>query len=162
MSLVSRFGALAFGVAAVVIAIDQAVKAWVIGAAHLALGSPVPIWGPIRLTLVENGGVSFGLFQSDAAWTRWALAAFSLVVAVGLGLWVRRTDKPFSAVAVGVIIGGAVGNLIDRVRHGVVIDFIDVTALYFPWVFNVADSAITIGIVLLLVEGFLPPRQTAQ
>jgi signal peptidase II len=138
------------------------VKAWIIGPAHLTLGGPAPIWGPLRLTLVENGGVSFGLFQSDAPWTRWALAAFSLVVAVALALWVRRAAKPFSGVAVGLIIGGAVGNLIDRVRHGVVIDFIDVTALYFPWVFNVADSAITIGIVLLLAEGFLAPRQTAH
>jgi signal peptidase II len=68
-------------------------------------------------------------------------------------------QKPFTALALGLIIGGAVGNLIDRVRHGVVIDFVDVTALYFPWVFNVADSAITIGILLLLAESFMSPRQ---
>jgi signal peptidase II len=161
MSLISRSGALAFGLAAAVVAIDQAVKAWIIDGARLALGSPVPIWGPIRLTLVENGGVSFGLFQSDAPWTRWALAAFSLIVAVSLALWVRKAAKPFSAVAIGLIIGGAVGNLIDRIHHGLVIDFIDLTALYFPWVFNIADSAITIGIVLLLADGFFAPRQTA-
>jgi signal peptidase II len=162
MSLVTRPAAFAYGLAVAVVAADQAVKAWVLGGAGLTLGAPAPIWGPLRLTLVENQGVSFGLFQSDAPWTRWALAGFSLIVAVALGIWVRRVQKPFTALALGLIIGGAVGNLVDRVRHGVVIDFVDVTALYFPWVFNVADSAITIGILLLLAESFLGPRQTAS
>ncbi|HEY2179002.1 MAG TPA: signal peptidase II [Caulobacteraceae bacterium] len=161
MRVVTGPGALAYGLAAAVVAVDQAVKAWIVGVAHLALGEPQPIWGPLRLTLVENRGVSFGLFQSDAPWTRWALAGFSLLVAVALGIWVRRAERRFSAVAIGLIIGGAVGNLIDRIRLGVVVDFVDVTALMFPWVFNVADSAITAGIALLLAESFLAPRQTA-
>ena len=162
MRLITPAAALAYGLAAIVVIADQAVKAWILGPARLILGAPTPIWGPLRLTLVQNGGVSFGLFQSDAPWTRWALAAFSLIVAVALAVWVRRVAKPFTAVAIGLIIGGAVGNLIDRVRHGVVVDFVDVTALHFPWVFNVADSAITIGIVMLLVESFVVPRQTAR
>lgn len=162
MRLITPAAALAYGLTAIVVAADQAVKAWILGPARLTLGAPTPIWGPLRLTLVQNGGVSFGLFQSDAPWTRWALAAFSLIVAVALAVWVRRVAKPFTAVAIGLIIGGAVGNLIDRVRHGVVVDFVDVTALHFPWVFNVADSAITIGIVMLLAESFLAPRQTAR
>jgi signal peptidase II len=111
--------------------------------------------------LVENPGVSFGMFQNDSNWARWLLAAFSLTVAGALGLWVRRAEKAFTGLAIGLIIGGAIGNLIDRVRNGVVVDFVDVTALYFPWVFNVADSAISIGIVLLLVESFLQPRAGA-
>lgn len=153
MNLVSRAGFLAYGLAVTVVAVDQAVKAWVLGGLHLARGIPRPVWGPLRLTLVENPGVSFGLFQSDASWTRWALAAFSLIVAIALAFWARRADKPYTGLAFGLIIGGAVGNFIDRVRIGVVIDFVDVTALYFPWVFNVADSAITVGILLLLAEG---------
>jgi signal peptidase II len=161
MSLVTRSGAFAYGLAAAVVVLDQAVKAWIVGGLHLALGVPVPVWGPLRLTLVENPGVSFGLFQSDAPWTRWVLAAFSLVVAVGLGVWVRRAEKPFTGLALGLIIGGAVGNLVDRVRIGVVEDFVDVTALYFPWVFNVADSAITVGVILLLAESFFTPRRAA-
>ncbi|HXV01497.1 MAG TPA: signal peptidase II [Caulobacteraceae bacterium] len=161
MKAVSGPGTLAYGLAAAVVALDQAVKAWIVGAAHLELGAPRPIWGPVRLTLVENRGVSFGLFQSDASWTRWALAGFSLLVAVALGVWVRRAERSFSGLAIGLIIGGAVGNLIDRIRLGVVVDFVDVTALYFPWVFNLADGAITVGIALLLAEGFLAPRQTA-
>jgi signal peptidase II len=161
MSLVSRSGALAYGLAVAVIAIDQSVKAWIVGGLRLAMGVPLPVWGPVRLTLVENTGVSFGLFQSDESWTRWALAGFSLVVAVVLGYWVRRAEKPFTGLALGLIIGGALGNFIDRVRTGEVVDFVDVTALYFPWVFNVADSAITVGIALLLAESFLQPRAGA-
>ena len=161
MSMVSRSGALAYGLAAAVIAVDQAVKAWILGGLRLTLGEPTPVWGPVRLTLVENRGVSFGLFSSDAPWTRWALVAFSLIIAVALGLWVRRAEKRFTGVALGLVIGGALGNAVDRIRDGVVVDFLDVTALHFPWVFNVADSAISIGIALLLVESFLAPRQTA-
>jgi signal peptidase II len=158
MRLVSRSGAFAYGLAAAVVVLDQAIKAWVLGDLGLQIGDPRPIWGPLRLTLVENPGVSFGLFQSDAPWTRWALAGFSLVVAIGLALWARRAEKPFTGLALGLIVGGAIGNFIDRVRTGVVVDFVDVTALYFPWVFNLADSAISVGIVLLLAEGLFQPR----
>jgi signal peptidase II len=162
MSPVSRAGALAYGLAVTVVALDQAVKAWVLGGLRLATGIPRPVWGPLRLTLVENPGVSFGLFQSDASWTRWALAAFSLGVAIALAFWARRADKPYTGLALGLVIGGAVGNFVDRVRNGVVVDFVDVTALYFPWVFNVADSAITVGILLLLAEGLFQRRPGAS
>jgi signal peptidase II len=101
------------------------------------------------------------LFQNDSSWARWSLAGFSLIVAVVLGVWVRRAGKAFTGMALGLIIGGAIGNLIDRVRNGVVVDFVDVTALYFPWIFNVADSAISVGIALLLIESFLQPRASA-
>jgi len=161
MSLVSRAGALAYGLAAFVVIADQAVKSWVVNGLHLMLGDPRPVWGPLRLTLVENAGVSFGLFQSDASWTRWALAAFALAVAVALALWVRRAAKTFTGVALGLVIGGALGNFADRVRFGTVVDFVDVTALHFPWVFNLADSAITIGIILLLAESLLQPKPAA-
>ncbi|MEO8811568.1 MAG: signal peptidase II [Caulobacteraceae bacterium] len=149
---------LAYGVAGAVIGADQLVKRWIVHGLGLALGRSMVLIGPVHLTLVENRGVSFGLFQSDAPWTRWALAAFSGVVAVALAVWARRAEKPLAAVAIGLIVGGATGNLIDRVRFGAVTDFIDVQRLFFPWVFNVADSAITIGIVLLLAESLLAPK----
>ncbi len=161
MRAVSGPGWMAYGLAGATILVDQVVKAWIVDGAHLAPGLSQPVWGPLRLTLVENRGVSFGLFQSDAAWTRWALAGFSLIVAVSLGLWARRADRRLTAVAVGLIMGGAVGNLIDRARFGAVVDFVDVQALHFPWVFNVADSAITVGILLLMAESFLAPRLKA-
>jgi signal peptidase II len=152
MKLVTRNGAFAYGIAATIVVLDQWSKAFVLGGLRLSYGEPIPVWGPLRLTLVENRGISFGLFQSDADWMRWALPAFSLTVAAVLAAIVRRAGKTYSAVALGLIIGGALGNFIDRVREGVVVDFVDVTALYFPWVFNLADSAITVGIVLLLAE----------
>jgi signal peptidase II len=101
------------------------------------------------------------LYSSDAPWTRWALVAFSLIVAGALGLWVRRAEKRFTGLALGLIIGGALGNAVDRIRDGVVVDFLDVTALRFPWVFNVADSGVSIGAVLLVWDTFLAPRKRA-
>lgn len=158
MTGVTRWGALAYGLSVVVVVADQALKAWIVGAWRLVPGLPVDVWGPLRLTLVQNTGVSFGLLHDEGAWTRWALAGFSLVVAVGLAVWARRAERPAAGLALGLIMGGAVGNLIDRVRLGQVLDFVDVTRLHFPWVFNLADSAITVGIALLLAENLLAPR----
>ncbi|MGI8841332.1 MAG: signal peptidase II [Caulobacteraceae bacterium] len=157
MTRISRPAWLAYGLAIAVVIVDQAAKT-AVGALHLVPGLSLDVWGPLRLTLVENTGVSFGLFHGEATWTRWGLAGFSLAVAVVLAGWVRRAMRPLTALAVGLIMGGAVGNLIDRVRYGSVVDFIDVTRLHFPWVFNVGDSAITVGIVLLLAENLLAPR----
>ena len=155
MNATLRRGGLAYGLAIFVIVVDQAVKYWMIDGLGLVGGFSRDVWGPLRLTLVENQGVSFGLFQSSAPWTRWALAAFSLAVAIGLGVWARRAEKPLTELAVGLIIGGALGNFIDRVLRGSVVDFVDVQSLHFPWIFNVADSAITVGIALLMVESLM-------
>jgi len=157
---ITGVGWLAYGLAIGVIAIDQAVKAWIVGGLRLVPGLPMAVWGPLRFTLVENRGVSYGFFTSAASWAPWALAGFSLLVAIGLALWVRRAEKAILGLSLGLIIGGAVGNLIDRVRQGAVIDFIDVQSLHFPWVFNLADSAITVGIVMLIVDSLLAPRQS--
>jgi signal peptidase II len=77
-----------------------------------------------------------------------------------LAVWVRATERPLFAVAVGLVMGGAVGNVIDRIRFGAVTDFIDASALHFPWIFNIADSAITIGICLLLLDMLRQDNQT--
>ncbi|MGH6991771.1 MAG: signal peptidase II, partial [Caulobacteraceae bacterium] len=137
---------------------DQIVKHWLTSSFHLAWRGVVEVWGPFQLHLVWNRGVSFGLFGSDAGWTRWALVAFSAAVAIGLGVWARRTHRLSTAIAVGLLMGGAIGNLIDRLRNGAVMDFIDATRIYFPWVFNIADSAITVGIIVLLIDSAFPPR----
>ena len=158
MTRITRWGWLAYGLAVMIVALDQAAKGWIVGGLHLIPGLSLDVWGPLRLTLVRNTGVSFGLFHGDASWTRWALAGFSLAVAVVLAVWARRVARSLTALSVGLIMGGAVGNLIDRVRYGSVVDFIDVTRLHFPWVFNVGDSAITVGILLLLAENLLSPR----
>ena len=149
---------IAYGLAAAIIVVDQISKYWILSLG-LQVGQPNPVLPFFDLTLVYNRGVSFGLFQSPEGQEtiRWILAAFSLVVAIGLIVWVRKVVKPLTAIAIGMIIGGALGNLIDRVQYGAVVDFLDFSGLYFPWVFNVADSGITIGVVLLLAETLLTP-----
>jgi signal peptidase II len=159
MKGVTKPGWLAFGLAIVVIVLDQTVKHWVVDTLGLAVGEPRPMVWPLSFTLVRNDGISFGFFQTHAPWTRWALAAFSLLVSVALALWVRRADRMVTGTAVGLILGGALGNLIDRVRIGAVVDFVDVHPLMFPWIFNIADSGITVGVVILLAENLLMSRK---
>ena len=148
----TRLGRRALILAAAVIVADQAVKWWILSGLNLPLVGSRQVAGPFYLSMVWNAGVSFGFLRAEHDLVRWLLAAFSISVAVVLALWVRRAERPLFATAVGLVIGGAVGNVIDRVRFGAVADFIDVSRLYFPWVFNVADSAISIGICLLLID----------
>lgn len=157
-------GPMAFTLALAVIVTDQISKFWILGSVFPAACQPfvatpayytpcsIPVFGPLNLSMVWNQGVSFGLFRGEADWVRWVLVAFSLCVAVALGVWARKVDRPLLGAAIGLIMGGAIGNLIDRVRLGAVADFLDLQALYFPWVFNIADSAITVGVVLLLLD----------
>ena len=140
---------------------DQALKYWVLEVFHLPERVSAEIAGPFELTMVWNKGVSFGVLNIDADWTRWPLSAFSLIVAAGLAVWAWRVDRALLAIAVGLIIGGAIGNAIDRVRLGAVTDFIHVTWSWFPWVFNLADSAISVGSVLLIWDLFLAPKKRA-
>lgn len=148
----TRLGGVAFGLAAGVIVIDQAVKAWVLNGLGLQSLGSVPFLGPIRLTMVWNQGVSFGLLRADHDLARWALTGFSLVVALVLAWWARNATRPLMGWGLGLVMGGAIGNAIDRFRFGAVVDFVDVTQLMFPWVFNVADSAICVGVACLLLD----------
>lgn len=156
---VTRFGWLAYGLGVTVIALDQAVKFWVLYVFNLPARLTEPVIGPFSLTMVMNRGVSFGLLTADQELTRWALSAFSLIVAGALAWWARRADRPLMAIALGLIIGGAIGNAIDRVRFGAVVDFLDFSRMMFPWVFNVADSGITIGVALLLLDSLFGDRR---
>jgi signal peptidase II len=152
---VTRLGLYAYLLAAVVLVLDQISKLWVLNGLHLADRGQIPVLPFFRLTMVMNQGVSFGLLRADGPVGRWLLVAAALAVVVGLIAWVRRADRLLFAAALGLIIGGALGNnLIDRARIGQVVDFLDFSGLDFPWVFNVADSAITVGVVLLLLDSF--------
>ena len=153
---VSRLAALAYGLAAAVIVLDQLSKYWVLEVFRLPERGSVEVLPVFSLSMVWNRGVSFGLFQAEAELTRWALAVFSAGVALVLALWARKAGRPLLAVALGLVIGGAIGNLVDRVRFGAVADFLDFSGLWFPWVFNVADSAITIGVLLLIIDSLRP------
>lgn len=158
---ITRLGWFAYAVAVLVIVLDQLSKYWILHVFDLPSKGSWPVTGFFNLTMVWNRGVSFGLFRADADIGRWALAAFSFVVALVLIGWARASGRLLQAVALGLVIGGALGNLIDRVRFAAVADFLDFNGLWFPWIFNVADSGITVGIALLLLDGFIPHRPKA-
>jgi signal peptidase II len=160
MKPITRYGVWGLLIALAALGLDQASKAWIVGQGQGGDVAPM-LSGPIRLTLVQNSGISYGLLQGGGDWTRWALAAFALIVSAVLAAWVWRAEKPAAGVAVGLILGGALGNVADRVIRGSVVDFVDARALHFPWIFNVADSAITVGIVILIADGLFAPRRSA-
>jgi signal peptidase II len=153
----SRLAWAAYGLALLIVVADQLSKYWIVAVYGLEARETTPILPFFSLTWVENRGVSFGLFQSPSGeeTIRWALAAFSALVAIALAVWARKARRLLLAAAIGLIIGGAIGNLIDRVRYGYVVDFLDFSGLYFPWVFNVADAAINVGVALLLLDIFI-------
>jgi signal peptidase II len=159
----SRNAVLAYAIAAAVIVVDQVSKFWVLNGLMLPLRGTVQAFGPLHLTMVWNTGFSFGLLRDGAEIGRWALAAFSAIIAVVLIRWALTVERRLLATAVGLVIGGAIGNLIDRVRLAAVVDFIDVSRLlpFFPWIFNVADSGISIGVMLLLLDTVLNERKSA-
>jgi signal peptidase II len=161
MIRISRLALLAYALALVVVVADQSLKYWLLEVFRLPDRASTPVIGPFWLTMVWNHGVSFGVFNTDAEWTRWALTGFSLAVALVLAVWAQRIEQPILAVAIGLIMGGALGNMIDRVHLGAVADFLDFSRLRFPWVFNVADSAINVGSALLIWDLFLAPRKRA-
>jgi signal peptidase II len=157
--VVTPLGIYAYVLAAAVTILDQLSKWWVLDVLRLDLKGQVPVLPFFRLTMVWNPGVSFGLLRADTPAGRWGLVAAALVVVIALIAWARRAERPLFATALGFVIGGALGNnLIDRARLGQVVDFLDFSALRFPWVFNVADSAISVGVVLLLWDSFFPAK----
>ena len=141
-----------------VFALDQLVKYWVTGPLGIAqLGDVREIVSIFNLRFVPNVGVSLGLLAADSDTMRWGLVAMTGAIAVGVAVWISRERNRQDLIALGLILGGALGNIVDRVRFGYVVDFLDFSGLHFPWVFNVADSGITIGVALLLAETLLTP-----
>lgn len=107
------------------------------------------------LTMVWNRGVSFGMLQADSPLARWVLIGFTLAVSLGVLIWLYRNEDRLSALALGGILGGALGNIHDRLVYGAVADFFDFHLLGAHWyVFNVADAAISTGVALLLIRSF--------
>jgi len=107
-------------------------------------------------SMVWNYGMSFGTLQSEGI-MRWVLVALACTIAMGFAVWLFRATNWVTATALSFVVAGAIGNVIDRVRFGAVVDFIDVSSAipFFPWVFNVADSAVTVGAALLLYDQFI-------
>jgi signal peptidase II len=156
---IPRIAWAAYGFALVIIVLDQLTKAWILNGLDLREVGRVPVAPPIlNFTYIENTGVSFGLFGGGEA--RWVLSVFSVLVAGALAWWALQAERRTLVTAIGLVIGGAIGNAIDRIQYGYVVDFIDFSGTgLFPWVFNVADSAITVGVVLLILDSLRSERK---
>jgi signal peptidase II len=144
-----------FAVAAIIVAADQFTK-WIV-LSRFAPGERLELTGFFNLVLVFNKGAAFSFLADAPGWQTPVLVAFALLAAVAVSVLIVRSPER-SAVCAGLalILGGALGNVADRLRFAGVVDFLDFHALgwHFP-AFNVADSAITVGAVLLIIEGFL-------
>jgi signal peptidase II len=152
-----RFTGLGLGVGLATAAIDQASKLWLIYVFDIAARIPVRITSFLDLVLVWNKGISYGLFQQEGALGQWVLLGIKAVAIVLLWMWLKRTGSRLTAVALGLITGGAVGNAIDPFVHEGVADFvlfhITTQTIHFNWyVFNFADTAIVAGVAGLLYE----------
>ena len=153
MMKVTRPGWTAYGLAATIIVLDQLSKYWILAVLRLPEYATHDVLWPLQFTRIWNQGVSFGLLQASQDLVRWGLVMFSTAVAALLVGWARSQARLLPALGLGLVIGGALGNAIDRARFGAVVDFIDVQRLgFFPWIFNIADSGITIGVILLLLD----------
>ncbi|HKP78046.1 MAG TPA: signal peptidase II [Phenylobacterium sp.] len=159
---ITKNGWTAYAIALAVVVLDQLSKYWVLAVLRLPEQASYEVLWPLQFTRIWNEGVSFGLLQAQHDLVRWGLVVFSLGVAVLLAGWARRQGRWLPALGLGLVIGGAFGNAVDRARFGAVVDFIDVQRLgFFPWIFNVADSGITIGVILLLLDSLRPQRPAA-
>jgi len=148
--------------ALLVVIADQATKQWAL-ATLFRDGRVVEITPFFNLVAVWNRGVSFGLMASDDPMTPYYLSAFALAVAAGLAVWMSKATGPLLRISLALIIGGAIGNVIDRVRFHAVVDFIDWHIAGYHWpAFNIADSAISIGVVFLLFDSFLGDSRGAD
>ncbi|HEY1858559.1 signal peptidase II [Acidocella sp.] len=141
--------------ALIVLAADQGVKYWVLHGLHLQDGHLLVVLPVVNFVLVWNHGITFGMFAGDGA--KLLLATVASAVIIALCVWLWRSKNWVSVLAIGAITGGAIGNVADRLRYGAVVDFIQahIGGVYFPWVFNVGDSAICCGVAVLMLENLL-------
>jgi lipoprotein signal peptidase len=145
----------------VVLIADQASKWWILDVLQLQGIGRIDLLPVLSLTMVWNQGVTFGMFKADGQLGAMLLAGVAAVIVVALGVWLRRAETRLVAVALGAIAGGAIGNVLDRIRFGAVVDFIHFHVAGWSWyVFNVADAAIVCGVAALVLDG-LRPRSPA-
>jgi signal peptidase II len=140
--------------------LDQLVKH--LAGVYLSYGVPVPVMPGFNLTLLHNTGAAFSLLDDAAGWQRWLFSGIAVVVGAGVTFWLWTMDagQRWAPLALTLILGGALGNLIDRLYLGYVVDFIEVYYGRWSWpAFNVADSAISVGAVMLIIRG---PRHEAS
>jgi signal peptidase II len=154
---------LGFSAALITLVLDQATKLYTLFVYDLPVKEPVAFAPFVNLIVVWNRGISYGLFQQNSELGRWGLIVISILAAIGLFLWIRRTSAKLLAVSLGLIAGGAIGNVIDRLAYGAVFDFIQIHVGSWSWyVFNVADAAIVAGVVGLLYDSFVLEGRQAK
>jgi signal peptidase II len=139
-----------FGLAALVIALDQVSKFWVLASFHL--GESLPVTSFFNLVLVFNSGAAFSFLAGAGGWQKWFFVILALVISVWLVVMIRHhANERLMPATLALVLGGALGNVIDRLRFGAVADFLDFHVAGWHWpAFNIADSAITVGVALLL------------
>ena len=143
---------------ALVIVVDQVTKRVIDSA--MQLHQTIELVPYFQLTYMRNQGAAFSFLSGAGGWQRWFFIGLAIVASIFIFVWLRKLDpsRRREAVAWALVLGGALGNLIDRIRYGYVIDFLDVYVGDWHWpAFNVADSAITVGVALLLLDSFKAP-----
>ena len=156
---------LGFGIALIVFAVDQLIKWIVTGPLGLnRIGDQLVLLPIFNFTYTENNGISLGLLNATNPIGRWMLVALTSAIAIGVAVWIGRERNRVDQMALGMVLGGALGNILDRVRHGYVVDFADLHfGAFRPFlVFNVADAAISIGVVILLLRAFLTRKEQRE
>ena len=153
---------LGVGMALLALAIDQASKLWLLRIFDLPGRQQVRLTPWLDLVMAWNRGISYSLLTADSDVGRWLLIVGTLAAIGLLGVWLWRVHSPLTGVALGLLIGGALGNVIDRIAYGAVADFVYFHVGAFHWyIFNGADCAIVLGVALLLVDMVSPRRGTA-
>ena len=153
---------LGFFVALVIFALDQLTKWLVTGPLRInEMGDQLVLLPIFNFTYTENYGISLGLLNATNPLGRWMLVALTSAIAIGVAIWIGRERNRIDQMALGMVLGGALGNILDRVRHGYVVDFADLHFGDFrPFlVFNVGDAAISIAVVILLLRAFLTRKE---
>jgi len=140
-------------IAAVILVLDQVSKWLILNVVDLPTKQSIEITSFFNLSMVWNRGVSFGLFSAETDTGRYLLAGFAIAITSFLTVWLARAESKILAISLGLVIGGAIGNVIDRLIYGAVADFLDFHALgYHFYTFNVADTAISLGVAFLIFD----------
>jgi len=150
--------------AALVFIADQAVKWWVRGPLELPWRQQIEVIPYFRLTWAENRGVSLGLLSGETPLSRWLLVTLTAAIAIGVLVWIFREKRLGEILPLGLVLGGALGNILDRVKDGYVTDYADLHfGLFRPFmIFNLADAAISIGVVIILARSLLLREKRGQ
>lgn len=148
--------------ALIVLILDQASK-WYMLIAVMQPPRVIPVLPFFNLVSGWNRGVSFGMFASDSPYSGWILSALAIAIVIFLINWLRKSSRWHESVAIGLIIGGALGNVVDRGVHGAVFDFLDVFVGRYHWpAFNIADSGIAVGAVILVLDSVFAKAETSK